>query len=89
MEFCLALPAEQKIQRGWTRLIMRRALSGILPAEVHWRSYRGIDEGEPPTLGDFIHIAMANELRCCVPLLAGIRSLEIGIHEFFLPFIRA
>lgn len=37
MEFCLALPPEQKLSRGWTRAVMRRAMSGILPEEVQWR----------------------------------------------------
>lgn len=37
VEFCLALPPEQKIRQGWTRLVMRRAMGGILPAEVQWR----------------------------------------------------
>ncbi|MCH8225257.1 MAG: lasso peptide isopeptide bond-forming cyclase [Chloroflexi bacterium] len=37
VEFCLALPPEQKIHRGWTRMVLRQALSGILPAEVQWR----------------------------------------------------
>ena len=37
IEFCLALPAEQKLQDGWTRIVMRRAMSGIVPAEVLWR----------------------------------------------------
>ncbi|MGH9900717.1 MAG: lasso peptide isopeptide bond-forming cyclase [Pyrinomonadaceae bacterium] len=37
MEFCLALPSEQKLSRGWTRAVMRRALDGILPREVQWR----------------------------------------------------
>jgi asparagine synthase (glutamine-hydrolysing) len=37
MEFCLAIPPEQKIRRGWTRWIMRRALKGILPEEVRCR----------------------------------------------------
>lgn len=36
-EFCLALPPEQKIYRGWTRMVVRRALDGILPFEVQWR----------------------------------------------------
>ena len=36
-EFCLALPPEQKLNRGWTRAIMRRALVDVLPAEVAWR----------------------------------------------------
>jgi asparagine synthase (glutamine-hydrolysing) len=37
IEFCLALPAEQKRNQGWDRLVMRRAMSGILPREVQWR----------------------------------------------------
>lgn len=36
-EFCLGLPTEQKMQQGWTRLIMRRAMDGILPTKVQWR----------------------------------------------------
>jgi asparagine synthase (glutamine-hydrolysing) len=37
VEFCLALPSEQKLQQGWTRWIVRRAMDGILPKEVQWR----------------------------------------------------
>lgn len=37
IEFCLALPPEQKIYRGWTRIIMRRAMEGILPPSIQWR----------------------------------------------------
>ena len=37
VEFCLAMPPEQKLYRGWTRTIVRRALDGILPKEVQWR----------------------------------------------------
>jgi asparagine synthase (glutamine-hydrolysing) len=37
VEFCLALPPTQKIQSGWTRLILRRAMGGILPPEIQWR----------------------------------------------------
>ena len=37
IEFCVALPANQKLKGGWTRSIMRRAMTGILPAEVQWR----------------------------------------------------
>ena len=36
-EFCLALPPEQKLHRGWTRIIMRRAMAGILPPKIQWR----------------------------------------------------
>lgn len=37
IELCVALPANQKLKRGWTRSVMRRAMTGILPAEVQWR----------------------------------------------------
>ncbi|MBW4516110.1 MAG: lasso peptide isopeptide bond-forming cyclase [Timaviella obliquedivisa GSE-PSE-MK23-08B] len=37
VEFCLAIPPEQKMEQGWTRMIMRRAMAGILPDAVQWR----------------------------------------------------
>lgn len=37
VEFCLALPPEQKLNQGWTRLVFRRAMANILPAQVQWR----------------------------------------------------
>ncbi|RUT00259.1 asparagine synthetase B [Dulcicalothrix desertica PCC 7102] len=37
IEFCLALPAEQKLFNGFGRVVMRRALDGILPEKVQWR----------------------------------------------------
>jgi len=37
VEFCLALPAKQKLHQGWGRMILRRALTGILPEEIQWR----------------------------------------------------
>lgn len=37
MELCLSLPPDQKMRGGWTRLVMRRAMSGLLPEEVRWR----------------------------------------------------
>jgi asparagine synthase (glutamine-hydrolysing) len=40
IEFCLALPPEQKLHAGWTRAVMRRAMSGILPGEVQWRRHK-------------------------------------------------
>jgi asparagine synthase (glutamine-hydrolysing) len=38
VEFCLALPSQQKLSRGWGRLVMRRAMTDILPLDVQWRS---------------------------------------------------
>jgi asparagine synthase (glutamine-hydrolysing) len=37
MELCLALPVDQKLNGGWTRLVMRRAMAGTLPEKVRWR----------------------------------------------------
>lgn len=37
VEFCLALPADQKLRSGWNRSIMRRALAGSLPPKLQWR----------------------------------------------------
>nr|WP_319374713.1 lasso peptide isopeptide bond-forming cyclase [uncultured Methanobacterium sp.] len=41
VEFCLALPIEQKINNGWSRIILRRAMENILPEEVQWRKDKG------------------------------------------------
>ena len=37
IEFCLALPPDQKLNQGWTRIVMRRAMTGIIPVDVQWR----------------------------------------------------
>ncbi|MBW4630355.1 MAG: lasso peptide isopeptide bond-forming cyclase [Iphinoe sp. HA4291-MV1] len=37
IEFCLSLPPEQKLNQGWSRLVMRRAMTKILPEQVQWR----------------------------------------------------
>lgn len=37
VEFCLGLPGEQRLSSGWSRLIMRRAMAGVLPEAVQWR----------------------------------------------------
>jgi asparagine synthase (glutamine-hydrolysing) len=41
MEYCLALPPEQKLHDGWTRLVLRRAMDGILPRKIQWRGGKG------------------------------------------------
>ena len=35
--FCLSLPASQKLDTGYNRVIMRRAMEPILPPKVCWR----------------------------------------------------
>jgi asparagine synthase (glutamine-hydrolysing) len=37
IEFCLALPSEQKLHQGWSRIVMQRALADVLPEQVRWR----------------------------------------------------
>ncbi len=36
-EFCLALPPEQKLHHGWSRMVMRRAMENVLPKDIQWR----------------------------------------------------
>ena len=37
----IALPADQKLADGYSRIVARRALDGILPPEVQWRAGKG------------------------------------------------
>jgi asparagine synthase (glutamine-hydrolysing) len=59
IEFCLALPANQKLGHGWSRWVLRRAMEGVVPAKVQWRPakgdlspnfYRKLIEGDRPLL---------------------------------------
>lgn len=34
MEFCLALPPDQKLHKGLTRMVMRRAMRGMVPEKI-------------------------------------------------------
>ena len=38
IEFCLGLPEDQKFAGGWPRLLLRRAMDGILPPAIQWRT---------------------------------------------------
>ena len=37
IEFCLAIPPDQKLFQSWSRIVLRRAMGDILPLEVQWR----------------------------------------------------
>lgn len=41
--FCLSVPLDQQIRDGRDRLLLRRAMQGLLPDEVIWRTSRGFD----------------------------------------------
>lgn len=49
VEFCLALPADQKLNQGWGRIVMRRALEDIFPKAVQWRG------GKTSMTPNFVH----------------------------------
>jgi asparagine synthase (glutamine-hydrolysing) len=38
IEFCVGLPGDQKLRSGWTRFILRSAMTGILPEAVRRRT---------------------------------------------------
>jgi asparagine synthase (glutamine-hydrolysing) len=40
-EYCLSLPADQKLAGGYSRVVARRAMSGIVPDAVRWRAGKG------------------------------------------------
>jgi asparagine synthase (glutamine-hydrolysing) len=63
VEFCLALPADQKLRLGTTRYVMRQGLAHLLPAEVYERpgkarvAHRYVSallRASPPSLGERI-----------------------------------
>jgi asparagine synthase (glutamine-hydrolysing) len=41
IEYSLAIPTDQKLAGGWTRLIQRKAMEGIVPPEIQWRVDKG------------------------------------------------
>ena len=40
-EYCIALPADQKLADGYSRIVARRAMEGIIPPEIQWRAGKG------------------------------------------------
>jgi asparagine synthase (glutamine-hydrolysing) len=40
-EYCLALPADQKLADGYSRVVARRAMVGVVPEMVRWRAGKG------------------------------------------------
>ena len=37
MEFCIALPDDQRMAHGWSKIVLRRAFQSRLPSSVCWR----------------------------------------------------
>lgn len=42
LEFCLGLPAEQRLHEGWDRVIQRRAFAGLVPKEIQFRQSKSV-----------------------------------------------
>lgn len=45
VEFAVAMPLEAKLFAGWYKLTLRRAMAGVLPEEVRWRTNMGPHPG--------------------------------------------
>jgi len=45
VEFCLGIPWEQRLHRGWSKWIVRRAAEGLVPDEVRFRRGRWVRLG--------------------------------------------
>ncbi len=41
IRFCCAIPSDQKLRDGWGRFVLRRAMQGLLPPDVQWRTSKG------------------------------------------------
>jgi asparagine synthase (glutamine-hydrolysing) len=41
VEYCISLPSDQKLAGGYSRIVARRAMEGILPDAVRWRAGKG------------------------------------------------
>jgi asparagine synthase (glutamine-hydrolysing) len=37
VEYCFAIPVNQKLSGGWTRFILRDSMAGVVPEEIRWR----------------------------------------------------
>jgi asparagine synthase (glutamine-hydrolysing) len=53
VKFCLSLPQHQVERDGWRKIVLRRAMVGMLPEEVRWR------RGKEHLGGDFIKAMLA------------------------------
>jgi asparagine synthase (glutamine-hydrolysing) len=69
IEFCVTLPAEQKLYNGYGRMVMRRALEGVLPEKVQWRGGKAdmsanFDDGLLNRNRQILDDVMSNKIQC-------------------------
>ena len=73
VETCLALPPEQKLMNGWTRVVMRNAMRGVLPEAIRTR----------PDKADLTHglnHALRRNAPCDIALVLG--ALDDDVSRF-------
>jgi len=69
LEFCLALPLDWKVNKGYKRYAVRAGLNGILPPEIQWRNskahfspdYNRRYNQQLPQVKDFLNVIAPND----------------------------
>lgn len=88
IEFCVALPAEQKFADGWTRRVMRNAMRDVLPEEIRTRAdkgsllpafHRGMRQDDASLLNDLDLTGIADLVD--VELLADMRREYLDVAQ--------
>jgi asparagine synthase (glutamine-hydrolysing) len=78
VEKAIALPVDLKIRDGWTKYVLRKAMSDLLPADLLWRRNK-ISFEAPTEIWLKRHREIMYEQVCASPLLrrlCGLRRLE-------------
>jgi asparagine synthase (glutamine-hydrolysing) len=82
IEYCLAVPADQKLTDGWSRFIFRNSLAGILPEDIRWRSSKAdfrpfFRNGMLRLSGPFLEEVLSDKSAYLEPYvdIAGLRAL--------------
>lgn len=74
VELCLRLPDDQFISNGWPKIILRRAMNGLLPDEVRWRA------GKEHLGFAFTKALMRLQTQAAAPLVAELRDYVLPDH---------
>ncbi|HIK55711.1 MAG TPA: lasso peptide isopeptide bond-forming cyclase [Synechococcales cyanobacterium M55_K2018_004] len=67
VQLCLAIPSEQRLENGLSRMFLRRAMVNLLPPEVCWRDSKGdlssnFDRGLRELEGDRLEQVLVKEV---------------------------
>jgi asparagine synthase (glutamine-hydrolysing) len=83
MELCLALPADQKIRGGRTRVVLRHAIGPLLPPEVRDRPGKApLDRMLPRALAAFGRTALEALMQDARRVLAPYVDLDVLHHRY-------